>query len=370
MKVFLAFIYFFGSILIIFALLWVGFLLAPQEYVLDKTALVIKDKAFEHKDRIFPNIKIKEPYHYAGALAGIAGRNDTVKVWLLVFADKKRAESVFKTYTKYIETRGIQLQYSEPGYYKYESQGFSGHIKLIDEAILHIEGRDDETIDQAFKRTGFIVPNQKPNFLTKIFFTHEYFLHLIIFILAYAGLQVPIWFRVASWAATVKPMPGVKPVSEYELRQRLFAINKMDVPFQAIEGKRGKVDVIWRLADAKWLGLMTANQLRYVQILRMKLSEKDRTCRSLDISKRVEISADGRSAKIRFSLNLFRGIVFAQWEYEKEYGFVLKDGSLKFDTAYEYKFDIKELKSPAINIIVSSGWQYKPVVTFIKFLGG
>jgi hypothetical protein len=39
MKILLAFVYFFGSILIIFGLLWLIIWVAPAEYVLDREAL-------------------------------------------------------------------------------------------------------------------------------------------------------------------------------------------------------------------------------------------------------------------------------------------------------------------------------------------
>jgi hypothetical protein len=144
----------------------------------------------------------------------------------------------------------------------------------------------------------------------------------------------------------------------------------MDVPFRVVERKRNKLDVVWHLADAKWVGLMTANKVSRVEIMRLRLSDRDKSCRAVEISKAIKASADGTTLQFAFSFSFFRGIVFGQWEYEKQFGLIFKDGGLTFDTAYEYKFSLSELKNPIVNIIVSSGWSFKPVMFFSRILGG
>ena len=188
--------------------------------------------------------------------------------------------------------------------------------------------------------------------------------------LLYVLLLVPLWGRVASWSATVLPKPGIEPVSEAELRQRLLAINATDSPLQVIEGKKGKMDIVWRLADAKWAGLLTLNKIKRTQIIRIKLSGEDAACRAIDISKTVRGSADARTLHLGFSFSFFRGIVFFQKEYETLYGLVFKEGRLAIDNAYRYTFNSAEMKSPVMQIVRDSGWRYKPVVFFSRWLGG
>jgi hypothetical protein len=104
--------------------------------------------------------------------------------------------------------------------------------------------------------------------------------------------------------------------------------------------------------------------------MRLRLSDHDKSCRAVEISKAIKASADGTTLQFAFSFSFFRGIVFGQWEYEKQFGLIFKDGDLTFDTAYEYKFSLSELKNPIVNIIVSSGWSFKPVMFFSRILGG
>jgi len=57
MKIFPAFVYFFGSILIVFGLLWLMVWIAPSEYVLDRAALSNQNGRFDNPDRIFPTFR-------------------------------------------------------------------------------------------------------------------------------------------------------------------------------------------------------------------------------------------------------------------------------------------------------------------------
>jgi hypothetical protein len=371
MKILLAFVYFFGSVLIIFGLLWLMIWVAPPEYMLDRAALSNHNGRFDHPERILPNLPFKEPFAFPGSTAGLAAKDDEVKGWVLLCKNKKEAEALFKAYGSQV-AKGDKWQSSGPGYLNYSlsDPGLRGQVKLIDEVIVHVQGRDDDRIERAFQQAGLIIANPRANILTEIAHTNKYLWHIVIFILVYTAIQFPIWNRVASWAAAVRPKAGIQAVSEPELRQHLLAINTMDVPFRVIEKKGKKLDVVWRLADAKWVGLITANKVSRVEIMRLRLSDHDKSCRAVEISKTIKASVDGTTLQFAFSFSFFRGIVFGQWEYEKQFGLIFRDGGLTFDTAYEYKFSLSELKNPIVNIIVSSGWSFKPVMFFSKILGG
>ncbi len=290
----------------------------------------------------------------------------------MVFKDENQSKTTFKEYAQKV-TEGIGThQSSGPNYHNYKNPkaGVWGRIKRIDEVILHVEAKREETVKEMFKQAGLIISNPKANILTDIFHKGKHWGYILIVILVYAAVQFPIWNRVGSWATTVYPKPGVLPVSEFELKRRLFAINQMDVPFQVVERKDRTMDVTWRLADAKWAGLMTLNKVNVVQIIRLRLSEQEKTCCAVDIARSVRATADGLGLGFSFQFSFFRGIILGQWEYEKQYGLIFKDGGLTFDKVYEYEFRHDELKNPIVNILVQSGWQYKPVLFISKILGG
>ena len=364
MKKFFALICLFGSILLPIGLLFLCAFLAPPEFVLD-------EEAIRNPEKILPSFN-KKAFPYPGALTGIAGWDEDRKVWLLICKDKREAKSVFESYAKKV-TQGMGIQQSSgPSYHNYKKieAGLWGRIKLIDEIILHGEARDEESLDQIFEQSGLITPNPKANILTDIFQKGRYWSYIVILILVYAALQFPIWNRIVGWATVVEPKPEVTPLSESELKRRLLSLNEMDVPFHVFERKDGKIDVVWRLADAKWAGLMTLNKVTKIQVIRLKLSEPEKECRAVDIIKSVRTTADGLKTAFSFDTFFSRGATFWQWEFEKQYGLIFKEGGFTFDKVYEYKFNYDELKNPIVNVVTQSGWKYKQVLFLSKILGG
>ena len=371
MKVFLAFCFFLGSILLVFALLLFCFLMAPAEYILDKHVAEINAGAFRYQEIIFPDLPVKSRYDYPGIQAGLKARDTETIAYVLVPRDAEQVKPIFKTYAeRYLQ--GIVSQNSGSGYYNYKKKdvGVVGRIKLLDGIIVHVEGKDYPAVDQAIDSSALMIRNPEASIFTDIVYTDTYLLHIVVALLLYTLALLPLWGRVASWAATLQPQPGTQPVSEAELRKRLLAINETESPLQVIEGKKGKMDIVWRLADAKWAGLMTRNKIRRTQIIRIKLSGEDAACRAIDISKAVRGSAGAHNLHLGFSWSFFRGIVFFHKEYETQYGLVYKQGRLAIDNAYRYTFSSAEMKSPVIQIIRDSGWKYKPVIFFSKWLGG
>jgi hypothetical protein len=371
MKVFLAFCFFFGSIFLVGALLLICFLLAPDEYTLDKRVAEISAGAFRYPEKIFPDLPIKSRYSYSGMQAGLKAKDANTTAFAMVPRDAEQAKSIFKSYAEHY-LKGILSRNSGSGYYNYRKKelGVVGRIKLLDGVIIHVEGKDYTSVDQAIGQSALLIRNPEANIFTDIAYTGKYGPHIVASILLYALLLLPLWCRVASWSATVLPKPGIEPVSESELRQRLLAINETDSPLQVIEGMKGKMDIVWRLADAKWAGLLTLNKIKRTQIIRIKPSGKDAACRAMDITKTIRGSADAGNLHFGFSFNFFRGIVFFQKEYETQYGLVYSEGRLTISNAYQYTFNSAEMKSPVMQIIRDSGWRYKPVIFFTRWLGG
>lgn len=365
MKKFFAIICLFGSILIPIGLLSLCAFLAPPWFILDKEAI-------KNPEKILSGFN-KKTFHYPGTLNGVAGWDEDRKVWLLICRDKKEAKSVFKNYAKKVTTGIGSSQSSGPSYHDYKKPelGVWGRIKLIDEIILHGEARDEESLDKIFEESGLVTPNPKANILTQIFHKGKYWSYIIIFILIYAAFQLPIWNRIVGWATTVLPKAEVSPLRESDLKRRLLSLNGMDVPFQVSERKDGKIDVTWRLADAKWAGLMTLNKVTKIQLIRLKFSEREKTCCAVDIIKSVRTTADGLKTAFSFDTFFSRGTIFWQWEFEKQYGLFFKNGELTFDKVYEYTFSYDELRYPIVNVVVSQGgWKYKQVLFLSKIMGG
>lgn len=185
----------------------------------------------------------------------------------------------------------------------------------------------------------------------------------------WALLQFFLFGRVASWAATTEPEPGVAPVSAAVLRQRLLDLNHRDVPFTVAPGKRPNELVIdWRYADAKWFDLMRVAGLRRVFRLRIRLDEGPRAARAMDQWSAIDWSAGAGGAGLSFRTNF--GITFYAVERGGVLGFQFKNGRLTLEPTYTWRFNLNHLRGPVAEVITSSGWRYKPVITFFRPIGG
>jgi hypothetical protein len=181
----------------------------------------------------------------------------------------------------------------------------------------------------------------------------------------YIIVLVPVWGRLATWAATIDPQADTEPVSADELRRRLFTINDLDSPLLVEEGsRRGEIVVTWKYADAHWVGLFQAMGVKRMARTRLRINERRKTVNSQDQITTVdwEALAIGRAA---FKVSGFRGIVFTSFDRSIGYGLAFRDGRVVLDKTHEYRFSIDELRAPIADIVTSSGWSLRPVILFL-----
>ena len=65
-----------------------------------------------------------------------------------------------------------------------------------------------------------------------------------------------------------------------------------------------------------------------------------------------------------------RGITFMEYRYERVYGLQFRDGKPSMAFAYEYTFDLHTLKDPVMQVVRDAGWNYRPVLTYFRLIGG
>jgi hypothetical protein len=187
----------------------------------------------------------------------------------------------------------------------------------------------------------------------------------------WAGLQVFIFGRVASWAGGEPAVAGVTPVAREVLMQRLLALNRQDVPYAVSHGSRDNEIVIdWRYADAKWLDLMRLHGMRSGYRLVLRLDEGAHNARAQDRYASFEWSAGRGPNLAALKWNASLGITFYEYKHERVFGLQFKDGKPTFDLSYAYTFNLNELKQPVIEIIRNAGWDFRPVITFFRPIGG
>ncbi len=190
-------------------------------------------------------------------------------------------------------------------------------------------------------------------------------------IFIWAALQFFILGRVATWVGAVPAVPGIEPVAVETLMQCLLAINEQAVPYTIIRGNHAnEVIVDWRYADATWLDLMRVHGMKKGYRLVLRFDEGAHNVRAQDRYASFDWSAGRGPSLASLNWNMSLGTTFYEYQHERGFGLQFKDGKPTFDLSYAYTFNLNELKQPMIEIIRHSGWNFRPVITFFRPVGG
>jgi hypothetical protein len=241
-----------------------------------------------------------------------------------------------------------------------------GLVLPLGNRVIHVEAADDHTVNARLESLPFVAENPEKGVITLLFTRHLPATSLGV------GVFFLLWFavtcRVGSWAAGIATPPGVTPAEPQAMRARLLAVNDLGLPFRVREeGRRGRLVAEWRIADARWLGLTEAGGLTRVHQLYLELDPHTHKVRAVEVDRTVSWGAG--IARVGWSWAYFQGINFFHYERGALVGLFFKDGRWT-TTAYDYRFQLAEMRNPLIQAIVESGWTFAPVVTFFRPLGG
>jgi hypothetical protein len=178
----------------------------------------------------------------------------------------------------------------------------------------------------------------------------------------YAFLLVLYFFKGAAWAGIRPALPGIPPIPADELASRLESVNELDVPFQVEPGPGpGQWIARWRDEDARWADLARARGLRRTFRIRLTLDEPTGTVRATDEAAGYDWSAGREGANLEWKAVF--GIVFFQYETQSTSGPGLDEkGRLTLRPDHPYTFDVNEMRSPLVETVTRSGWNWRPTV--------
>ena len=174
-------------------------------------------------------------------------------------------------------------------------------------------------------------------------------------------LFVSVYFlKGSAWATRVDAKPVERALSASELRERLLALNTLDIPFRIEVSSEGEFFAIWKYAEAKWIDLARAHGMRRIHRIRMTLDADHRMIRATDYQSSYDWSAGGGGGNIAWKAST--GIVFFQYEHQRVFGLQLdSDGRPTPQLTYAYTFDLQEMKSPLVETVTRAGWRWQPV---------
>jgi hypothetical protein len=255
-------------------------------------------------------------------------------------------------------------------HYQRADNGRAGVLLSLNEHVIHIEGRDRAAVDSRLAQLPFVTenPEKSPTLEFVNQFLNDHAIGFVVGLCLYAVAFMLALPRAGSWAARIDPPPGLEPVAADVLRQRLLAINQQQVPFHVRELPRGRLVVEWNIVDAHWAGLLEAGGLKAQERMYVDLDPDSHCARVIYEQKTIRWSAGLGAAMGSFTF--FRGIVFMSYESGAAAGLFFKDGAWHARPAYHYQFVLTEMKRPIVDAIIGAGWSFKPVVTFVRWIGG
>lgn len=178
----------------------------------------------------------------------------------------------------------------------------------------------------------------------------------------YLFLLVLYYFKGAGWAGTYRARREADCLSASALASRLEGINQLNVPFHIERGAQpNELIATWRYADARWIDFAGVRGMKRTHRVRMVLDDRAHTVRATDYVSLLGASAGSGGATFQWRSGM--GIVLFQQEHQEVLGVQFDDaGRIKPDLSYSYHFNLQELKTPLIEAVIRSGWNWRPTL--------
>lgn len=232
-------------------------------------------------------------------------------------------------------------------------------LALAGRTLVIVSGADEGAAWASLRKLGAIAPGKAPSDPG----SERYWLYrpavLATLVAGLVLLYVFAFFKGAVWAGAAPAMAGVQPLSADELRQRLLAIDAVDVPLEIAGQADGRIVATWRFADARWLDLARARKMRYTARVILDLDPRTHRVRVTEQMTRFHADAGIGGASLQW--RTLRGVTFFQTERGQVLGLQLDEaGRPRPSLQYSWRFDAREMKQPLLEVVTRAGWQWRP----------
>lgn len=340
----------------------------PPAFVWDSAWYQTKSNTFKEPQRLLaaqgPIMDLRQIVPYAEAGAASVNMDGTL-IAAAVFRTESDADRGVVDLANQYQLK--QLGEAAGGWRVNSANGMEGRVLRDQRRVLIALGLQEQVALQRLATTPGLamVPGEGSGKLP----SKNQLLACFAGVMGWAILQFFLFGRVASWAGGVPPVEGVQPVAAEQLISKLMAVNSMKVPFTVSAGEQpNEIYIDWRYADATWFDLMRVHKMSRAYRLVLRLDAEDHKVRAQERNSALDLSAGVSTASLNWKTEY--GINFFHYQHERVFGLQIKDGKLTLDPSYAYTFNLRELKQPIIEIVRNAGWDYRPVLTFFRPIGG
>lgn len=258
------------------------------------------------------------------------------------------------------------------GWWTELSTGGGRHAIIVraEDILVVVVGDGNELARKRLAAVPALMPNPNPEIMTVI--TEQYFGWLFGGLLGYSFVQLWIMFRMGSWAATKMPTARqADPVKAAGLHDCFMQLNDPLLPFDVTAGADDEIIVSWK-TSGKWREKMSASGAKELSRVRLRLDTSRHLVRGQYQKSKISWKAGLPTVKDPTVLEL-------QWKKEIKIPLfqikigasaVWKDGHLQVGDSYHSRFQSDEIYDTVTAIVTSSGWTYRPVITFLRIING
>jgi hypothetical protein len=338
-------------------------------WVEQEPALVIRDGAFADPAAVFGagvDVTLGSDLRAAGSATPFGGAEAARMVVLppagsaivARFTNASAAKNAAQDYAR--QALGIWPQIGRDGLRTAaRPAGDIVKLALAGRTLVIVSDANERTAAKRLHALGAIAPGQA----TSDPGSERYWLYrpgvLPGLVFALLAAYVFAFFKGAAWASSIPAVADTQPMAVEELRLRLLAIDSADAPLTITSEEGGRLVATWRFADARWLDLARARQMRYVARVILEPDARSSVVRVTEQLTRFDASAGMGGASVEWRTQ--RGITFFHVERGREFG-------LQFDASgrpqpkldYTWRFDAQEMKAPLIDVVTRAGWQWRP----------
>lgn len=178
---------------------------------------------------------------------------------------------------------------------------------------------------------------------------------ITVFLSCVIVMTIPFIISIGLMKMWTEPKPTIKP--KQELIKELKSKNSKDFPFEIVETDKYDLLLRFKLADAKWKGILFRGGFNKAYWLYLKFDESKNTVycseKTRELSWDAGAGINNLTAKINF--NIFYGIILFDIGKTKIY-----DSFQIFKKVADYSYNVSDTRWPVFNIILKNGWTIKP----------
>ncbi len=233
-------------------------------------------------------------------------------------------------------------------------------ISHVDELLFLIIADTEETMAQRFEAIPALIHNPEPGFGAVV--ANQPAFQMLLVMLGYGLFQLITVSRLVSWTAKSTPTPGQPVATRDEVINNLGSLADAG-PWEVETLVDGDVWLTWDAESAREKGYETLYRLRLAFDDDMHVVRACLYHASLKTHHSTGERVDGELAWEKKMYVPFMG-------YKAQLLAKYANGHFKIDNLHQAQYSSDELYHLASLAVVDSGWSFRPVVSFSKFVSG